>query len=252
MNIQNILFSVATSSLAIGLTCYSAAAATFNDNPLGNTSFSDTDFLNLKNQSKFEEDWVAEGRIGNNQNNGDPEQFIVNWQDNNTPIPVAQGQRTWTSGEAVPFIIQYDGTTVNYTLGGNNLTASNVTERGRFPTGLNSILLRGRATENSSLIIQNLVVDGTNYGSNFIANNNVNYLQIADVTENLNITGDVIFNWTGNAPRGSNLAFQFKFGSLDEDIPTPGTTTPEPNSILSLGVLASLFAASHFTAKKIN
>ncbi len=67
-----------TIAMGVGLSTSVAQAASFTDLP----TFTDTDFNNAKNSGLFEEDWVAEGRIGNNANNGTWEQGIFNWVNN--------------------------------------------------------------------------------------------------------------------------------------------------------------------------
>lgn len=147
--------------------------------------------------------------------------------DNNTP---ASANFSWVSGQVVPFTMNYsplNNGTLTYTLGGQTITSSNLTESSRFPNGINTLYLRTRSADNSSLTLQNLVVDGTPLTNLFSTGNNVvDYLQVSELDGNFTLTGEAILSWTGEAPTRSALAFQVKGGY---------GAVPEPLTLLGVG-----------------
>lgn len=215
--------------LGVGLSTSVAQAATFTDLP----GFGDSDFNNAKNSGLFEEDWVAEGRIGNNANNGTWEQGIFNWTNNTTfPPTSAQDNFVWTSDTPVAFTIDYqaaNGGTLTYTLGGQIISSTNLTEASRFPNGLNALYIRTRSNNvEDSVSLSNLSISHSSETFNYVSSlgssdgDTVNYLLISDIEGDFTLTGNATLSWLTSRPNNSALAFQVKGGNV----------VPEPFTIL--------------------
>ncbi|WP_157951260.1 PEP-CTERM sorting domain-containing protein [Cyanothece sp. BG0011] len=218
-----------TIALGVGLSTSVAQAATFTDL----SGFGDSDFNNAKNSGLFEEDWVAEGRIGNdNPESGVWEQGIWNWTTNSSNSLVEQGGLDWNSGGAVAFTINYqaaDGGTLTYTLGGQTISSTNLTEASRFPNGLNALYIRTRSNNAGDSVSLNnfqLVDDNGTFNYNTPLDSSdgdtVNYLLISDIEGDFTLTGDATLSWLTSRPNNSALAFQVKGGNV----------VPEPFTIL--------------------
>lgn len=216
----------------LAMSSLSAQAATFTPLP----GFTDADFEGLKSSGVFQEDWVAEGRIGNNALNGTFEQNNVNWTTNTTNTTPATNQFIWPNGTAVPFSVNYttaNGGTLTYQLNGlSPLVTTNITEFDRVPI-INTLYLRTRsARTDTAATLQNLQLDGSSYTGSLTSSgaSDVDYLRITDFSVPFTLTGEAILAWTGTAPSGSSLAFQIKGGYTRPDIPP----VPEPSSLLGL------------------
>lgn len=229
MNLHRSLCIIGLVTLGLGLTPSFASAITIT--PLPN--FTDAQFNNLLSSKKFQELFVAEGRIGNNALNGDRELGInnANFQ------PVAQGQFVWQSGKMENFLLQYDGSQVSYSVGGTTLL-SNV-----FSGSVNDIYIRTRETLTSNVRLDNLIFNGTALGDSAVSEpsnsdlDQVDYLLLSDISAPFRLTGNVTMSWTGSRPSQSNLAYQIKVGSTDnsqQDVPEPGTV----GALLLTGIVA--------------
>lgn len=209
---------------------------------INRSGFTDADFDNLLATGKFTELFVAEGRIGNNNLNGDRELGI----NTSTGVPVASGQRIWGNGTPVDFTLEYTGTQVNYTVNGQTLISN------AFSSAANSIFLRTRAGDNSSVTLSNLVFNGTAVGENLFssvsgAGSDIDYLQIADISSSFTLTGQVLMNWSGATPNGSRLAYQIKVGST--------TSIPEPASVGAIflaGIAGVGYSKRQQSVKELN
>jgi hypothetical protein len=170
---------------------------------------------------------VAEGRIGDRGGNGEWEYGVY---DGVPPAPTAgQGNYDWISGSTVPFSLVYDGNqTLTFTLDGNSASWSN------FPaTDFNSIVLRTVAfKDNSSLVLDNLMLDGSAVNGSVSAingttpnNRGLAVIQSDDLDDSngFALTGDATLSWSNPIPLRSNLAFQLKV--------VDATVIPEPASV---------------------
>lgn len=226
MKIRHLSFISMLATLGVLMGAANANAASFR---LLN-GFTDTDFQTQIANGDFTELFVAESRMGNNQTNGDRELGI----NTATGTPVAQGQRVWSSGQAVNFVLEYTGSVVNYTVGGQLLSST------AFSGPVTDIFLRTRAAANSSLSLTNLVFNGQAFSDLGSAgaggNSDVDYLQISKLSAPFTLTGTSTMTWTGAAPRSSQMAYQIKVGT------SPNASVPEPGTVLALTVGAGAFS----------
>lgn len=192
-----------------------ASAATFQT-----TTLTDTDFSNLVSSGQFIELFVAEARIGNNGLSGDRE-FGIN---NDDGSPVAQGQRTYKSGDLVPFTLEYTGTTVNYTLGSQTLNSS-------FDGRVDTIYFRNRTQGSASISLSNISIDDVSGAGFTTSGNDVDYAVISDISEPFTLSGNLAFS-DFESLRGSQVASQIKVGAVPEPLTILGAGTA-----LGFGVL---------------
>jgi hypothetical protein len=219
---------------AIGISAVSlmfsspANAATFTPLPL----FTDSDFNALISDGIFAEDVIAESR-GGNGGPGGPTEFNI--QDVIPPGPGGppnpQSNFTWPNGQEVDFSLTYDGSTIEYTVGGISISKADVNDL----TNFNTIYLRTRSNSDGSVMeIRNLVVDGMTYNGTVTSNDSdtIDYLKISDIGNNLSITGQSFMSWTTpSIPQQSRLAYQIKIGLEKEEVPEPTMTL----GLLALG-----------------
>lgn len=238
-NISTFLLAtgLAVAGTLSGANIQSSLAATFTPLP----GFTDANFNQLKNDGKFQEDWVAEGRIGGPTTF---EQGIVNWTTNTTNNTPATAHFNWPNGTAVSFSVTYDTAnngTLTYQLDGlAPLVVTNITESVRVPE-INHLFLRTRSNRSdTSVILQDLQIGGMSYAGNLTSSGagDVDYLQISDLNVPFTLTGKAILSWEGNSPTQSNLAFQIKGGY---NVPMG---VPEPASVLGLLAVGGLGLAT--------
>ena len=218
------------SLLALGITAFgllmmpnSAQAMTL----VNNTNFTDTDFNSLIDSGKFSELFVAEGRIGDRGTKATYE-LSINDDVQKGAKPVTQEQFNWGNDEKYDFSLEYDGSMVNYILGGETLSTQ------EFNGPINSIFLRTSAGEKTTTSLTNLVFNGTAIGQDLISSESsrrdIDYLQLNDVSSPFKITGKASIRWetNNNKPNTKNSlnAFQIKVGNS----PSP-TSVPEPGTI---------------------
>jgi hypothetical protein len=181
------------------------------------SGFTDGDFNNLLSNGEFTELFVAEGRIGNNSLNTAERELGIN---TSTGLPVASGQRIWGNGTPVDFTLEYTGSQVDYSVNGQTLSST------AFSAITNSIFLRTRAADDSSLTLSNLFFNGMAIGQNLLSSvsgtgSDIDYLQISNISSPFTLTGQILMSWTGTIPTNSRLAYQIKVGST-KSIPEPG------------------------------
>lgn len=241
MKLNKIVFSVVLATLGLVSLPSAAKAFTLTNSP----SFTDTEFGTMLSTGEFTELFVAESRMGNNGLSGDRELGI----NDATFAPVAQGQRTWTSGTPVDFILEYTGNLVNYIVGGQTLSST------AFSGPVTDIFLRTRAAtrkdaggnilHQSSMALTNLLLNGVGLGSllsstyDSALNSDVDYLRVSGLTGPFTLTGKSIMSWTGTKPTGSNLAYQIKVGTSPQS-----ESVPEPGTILALTLGAGAMTVS--------
>ncbi|HAG83097.1 MAG TPA: PEP-CTERM sorting domain-containing protein [Cyanobacteria bacterium UBA12227] len=230
MKTHKILSIIGLATLGLSFTPSFASAATITR--LSN--FTDQQFRDLLNSGDFTELFVAEGRMGNNQLNGDWELGI--WDARTNPFTIVdQDNFVWASGKTEDFTLEYTGSTVNYTVGGVLLSSN------AFGSSVNDIYIRTRETETSNIRIDSLFFEGEDLGTGAISepgdldSDRVDYLRISDISKPFTLTGKVTMSWTGTQPRGSNLAYQIKVGPTNNrDVPEPGTV----GALLLTGIAA--------------
>ncbi|MFB2934052.1 choice-of-anchor W domain-containing protein [Aerosakkonemataceae cyanobacterium BLCC-F154] len=228
INLRDVFFTLAV----VGLGAVSVPTAANAFTIVDRTGFTDTEFRGLLDDGLFDELFVAEGRIGNNSGTGGEREIGINDDVKLGGLPVEQGQLTWGNGNLVDFILEYTGSVVNYTVGGQLLTTN------AFSGPVTDIFFRTRATDNSEMTLSNLFFDGVAIDDPLSSKsgiNNVNYLQISDITAPFTLTGKSLMSWTGTQPMRSNLAYQIKVGTTPvESVPEPGTV----GALLAAGVLS--------------
>lgn len=149
---------------AIGIIAVPSQASAFT--LVNRDSLTDTQFNDLLLTKEYTETFVAESRMGNNGSGGNGERELgINspWLPSASGKlvggdPVAKGDRTWTSGTPVDFILEYNGSVVNYTVGGQKLSST------AFTGAASNIFLRTFALKNSTSTLTNLVLDGKAVG----------------------------------------------------------------------------------------
>ncbi len=186
---------------------------------VNNTNFNDADFNSLIDNGQFSELFVGEGRIGDRGGNAQKE-LKINGDVAEGAKVSEETQFNWGNGEKYDFSLEYDGSTVNYMLGGKTLTSTD------FNGPINSIFFRTSAWENTTTSLTDLMFNGTAIGdltSSESGSRDIDYLQLKDVSSPFKITGKASMTWQGTAPRGSRNAFQIKVGNSPTSVPEPGT-----------------------------
>lgn len=247
MNVKRNSFSTMAATV-MGLFLLPAAANAFTIKPLPNLT--DTDFEALVASGKYQEEFVVQTRIGNNaivgQNplSGDGEIDILDVEPGRIFKGVTSKQFDFTSGQAVDFSLQYTGSEVKYTVGGQ-LLSTNI-----FKGPFTDLFLRTRSqanTSSNSILLSDLAVQVgssiTSIGS-LLSNSldTINYLQISGLTGPFTLTGKSTLNFTtadrNNTVRNAQLAYQIKGGSMvqEESVPEPGTV----GALLLTGIAAAV------------
>ncbi len=224
------------------------------------TNFTDSQFQTMLGNGEFTESFVAEGRIGNDKSSGanGQQEFGIN-----TPItrksdgtltsattPV-KGDRTWVSGSLVDFVLEYTGSQVNYTVGGQLLSSN------AFSGPVSDIFLRtfaqkdgtdaSKTNKNNFVGLSNLLLfeNGSTQGKSINnvsssggADKDTDYVQVSDISSKFKLTGQASMSWTGAKLLNSNLAYQIKVGNTPKS-----TKVPEP------GMLGAIFMAGLAAAR---
>lgn len=223
----------------------------------GDGLFNDTDYNLLATGANhlFTTKAVVESRIGNNNSDkGVWESGIFSSTykaDNtytNTMNTATQLGQQWSNGKAENFSLSYNGSELIYTIAGQ-------TTRQAYTGGMTDILLRTRATGDSSISLSGLKLmdnlgnlkatyaqQGSTASMGAVSNtvaSDVDYLQVSGLKNGFTLTGQTTFNWTGKKPNNSNLALQWKIGSMVE----PVKSVPEPASLLALGLVGTAIAS---------
>jgi len=167
----------------------------------------------------------AEGRSGNNALNGT---FELDIHDVSTYTLHTSTHFVWPNNVAVPFSIVY-----NPNAAGDNKFVFTVgtgasqkilkldPQLAGYVTPVNGFWLYSRTHPGTTLMISDLVIDGTPVGTDFGYVNpsvasfkNVVFRGTA-LQDGFTINGNVHFAWTGSIPQNSNLNFNFKLGNLN-------------------------------------
>lgn len=179
--------------------------------------------------------WAAESRIGRV---GDYEVDIHNSDFSDV---THQNFDQWVSGQEYNFSLDFDGSTLTYTVNGNVTVTKGVSA-----SDFSDIFIRTTARKDgSSALVKNLFLTDDS-GSAAIAETSAytctgscpwgsaQYLQITDVSGAFTLTGTSVFTWdAANKPKNSELAYQIKLveGGGSKSV-------PEPASVLALGLVA--------------
>lgn len=209
------LFALSFTALGFLTAPNSAQAMTL----VNNTNLTDAGFNSLIDNGQFSELFVGEGRIGDRGGNAQKE-LKINGDVAEGAKVSEETQFNWGNGEKYDFSLEYDGSTVNYMLGGKTLTSTD------FNGPINSIFFRTSAWENTTTSLTDLMFNGTAIGdltSSESGSRDIDYLQLKDVSSPFKITGKASMTWQGTAPRGSRNAFQIKVGNSPTSVPEPGT-----------------------------
>ena len=107
-------------------------------------------------------------------------------------------------------------------------------------------MLRLSSTDDSSVLINNLVLNGKSVNSEALSDtkdSGAKYFEISGIENNaFTLKGTTTLNFTRNTPRGSHLAYQFKVTNKPETEET--VSVPEPGTVLgmlfSVGALGTL------------
>lgn len=167
----------------------------------------------------------AEGRSGNNALNGT---FEIDIHNVNPYQILQERQFVWPNGQAVPFTVVYDPNASGnnkfvYTVGTGaqqQILKLDPVAAG-YPLNLNGIWFYSRTAPNTTLMVNDLVINGTAYGSNLgftnpaVASFVNTIFRSPDFVNGFTISGNVTFAWTGSIPQNSALNFNFKIGNID-------------------------------------
>ena len=222
INAVNSILALGITTIGLFMVPDSAQAMTL----VNNTNFTDTDFNSLIDSGKFSELFVAEGRIGDRGSKATYE-LSINDDVQKGAKPVTEEQFNWGNGEKYDFSLEYNGSMVNYILGGETLSTE------KFNGPINSIFFRTSAGANTTTSLTNLVFNGTAIGdliSSESSRRDIDYLQLNNVSSPFKITGKASISWqtnNNNKPNTKNSlnAFQIKVGN------SPATSVPEPGTI---------------------
>jgi hypothetical protein len=180
----------------------------------------DTQFNQLINDGLFKETFVTSSRVGGASTYElgllRPDQSVAQ-----------SAEYNWVNGQAVDFLLEYDGTNAVYKVG-------NVTMNGAFNGGATDLFLRTRSADKTTSRFSNLQFqDATgamrpmNLSSTGAGSSDVDYLRIGKIQGAFKLSGKTTLSWTGARPSNSNLIAQIKAGT--------SKSTPEP---ATLGALA--------------
>jgi hypothetical protein len=246
INNSKSLIVVGLATLGLFLLPSSAKALTIVDR----TGFSDTDFENLLRNGQFSESFVTEGRIGNNSLDTTERELGINTAikpNTNGELtggnPVAAGEYVWGNRQPANFSLQYTGSTINYTLGGQTLTSN------AFSGPVTDIFLRTFASNNGNVALTNLAFDNQVFGglSSSSINNSqdTDYIQLSNISSPFTLTGQALIGWTSITPARSQVAYQIKVGS------SPSTrSVPEPGTVGAI-FLATVAGIAYGRRKKV-
>lgn len=189
--------------------------------------------------SKDDTAFVAESRYGDAAGAGEYEFKIFDHQDDGN---LDEAGFNWINGTSYDFSLEYTAFGWTYSLfewGTENLLTS-VTDA--FTAPFSDIFIRTRANNGTSVVVDNLFLDGVAVGDRSAVENlqveegfGVDYLRISDISEPFKLTGTSTMSWTeGAKTKGSRLAYQIKVVNLEQTQPVP-----EPTILVGLGM--SLF-----------
>ncbi len=196
------LQSIAATSLLLVLVSAPAMALTTQH------IATDADMLAMLTDTLF----VAEGRIGDR---GGAATFEIDLG-GDTGAPATSAQYDWPNGTAVSWTLTYNSVSnlIAFTVDGVPLTYTSPL------AGFTDLFVRTRAVNaNSSIVVDNLVLDSASAGDASTADGNASGLDILWIsggvlTDGFTLTGHATMSWTGTAPTQSRLAFQIKVGTV--------------------------------------
>lgn len=224
INLRNAFFTLAV----VGLGAVSVPKAADAFTVVDRTGFTDTDFNNLRATGQFTELFVAESRIGNASLDPTEREFGIN---DASGTPVAAGDFWWGNNQPIDFVLEYTGSLVNYIVGGKTISSA-------FSGSVTDIFLRTKSVADSTMALSNLVFEGVGISNLSSSGDDVDYLQISNITAPFTLSGSSLMLWsfTGTPPVRSNLAYQIKVGNTApvESVPEPGTV----GALLAAGVLS--------------
>ncbi|MDY6803134.1 MAG: PEP-CTERM sorting domain-containing protein [Cyanobacteriota bacterium] len=214
------------------------ATATFFAAPLAANaaSFSkvatDQEMMDLMEDLAF----VAEGRMGNNDIDGDHELNFHGGEPLNESKTQKETNFVWTKGQTYDFKLDYTAST-----GLTEFFVNGVQELSyNFSDAFSDIFIRTRATKTgSSAVLDNIFLNGDplNGASSFASGDDdgLDILRISGLSnkEDFSLTGKSTFDWGDIAPKNSHLAFQIKVADVESE------STPEPTVLFGLGLASA-------------
>ncbi|MGH2415828.1 MAG: choice-of-anchor W domain-containing protein [Microcystaceae cyanobacterium] len=194
------------------------------------TGFTDTDFENLLRDGQFSELFVTEGRIGNNSLDTTERELGINAAispNANGELtggnPITSGEYVWGNNQSTNFTLEYTGSAINYTVGGQTLTST------ALSGPVTDIFVRTFASNNGNVALTNLTFDNEAFGSlsssSINSSQDTDYIQLSNISTPFTLTGQASIGWTGTTPARSQVAYQIKVGnsSSTRSVPEPGT-----------------------------
>ncbi len=208
MGVRQAFLTVALTTLGISLLPLTAHAISIG------TVSSEAEFQTLLSQPDF----VAVGQANNIALNTTSE--------TDTSVDFA-----WSADIQQPFSLNYDGSTVRYTVG-------NVTLETSIEGAFSDLFLYTRATESGTQsLLNNLVLtDSTTTlsisGISAISTGNeISILRISDIRDSFTLTGNATLRWINFPQNLSNLSYQIQVGNVeptDSDDDTENQPSPPP------------------------
>lgn len=191
MGVYQSFMTIALATLGLSLSPVAAQAIGFS------TVSSESQLKALMSQASF----VAEGQFGS---------IALNKVDNTEN----EVDFVWSSGEQQIFSLNYDGSTVRYTVGETTLAT-------QIEGVFKDIFLYTKAAEDStSVLLSNLSLTDsqTTLSISGIAasypNNELNIFWIQDITGGFTLTGNVMLSWLNQLQNPANLTYQIQVGTI--------------------------------------
>lgn len=193
--------------------------------------------LPFENQGRIgDQDGTAEWELNVGENSTDSDAF-------------SQANRSWPNDDPESFSLNFDGTTATASVGDDTVSYSGFGDL----SGMNSLLIRTATPgEGTAVRFTDLTLDGKTVGTDGTysnvydddaeeTNRLVQWLGIygaGDLSDSFTLEGKVALAWSGDAPGGSNLAFQVKGAEGPQAVPAPATLAMLGAGLLGLGAVA--------------
>lgn len=183
------------------------------------------------NNSEPHTAFVAESRFGDLGGAAEKEFKIFDHQGS----PSDEVNFAWENGKSYDFKLEFLGALGwTYSLFDSVSNSLLTSVSGQFDKAFDTLFIRTRAVKNTSIVVNNLFLDGVEVGdqsevSGVAGDFGIDYLRINDVLNPFVLTGTSTMSWEGiQNPLRSQLAYQIKVVDLE--------SVPEPTLVVGLGL----------------